>query len=73
MLEWQLADEEFSALLVITDLKESHCSRPVPVGLLDSTGGRGTLTSGLGGQLFMRSLSSCRFTGCLLGTCHYEV
>ena len=72
-LEWQLADEELSALLVMTDLTESHCSRPVPVGLLDSTGGRGALTSSLGGQLVTRSLSSCRFMSGLLGTCHFEV
>ena len=58
---------------VRTDLTESHCSRPVPVGLLDSTGGRGALTSGLCGQLSTRSLSSCRFTSSLLGTCHCEV
>ena len=31
------ANEEFSALLVTTDLTESHCSRPVTVGLLDSS------------------------------------
>ena len=65
--------DEFSVLLVTTDLTESHSSRPVPRGPLDSTGGRGALTSSLGGQLFTRSLSPSRFTGCLLGTCHCKV
>ena len=72
-LEWELADEKLSTLLVPTDLTESHCSWPVTVGLLHSSGGRGTLTSGLGGQLFARSLSSCRFTGSLLSTGHCKV
>ena len=31
------ADEELSVLLVTSDLTESHCSRPVNVGLLDSS------------------------------------
>ena len=46
---------------------------PVTVGLLHSSGGRGTLTGSLGGQLFARSLSSCRFTGSLLSTGHCKV
>ena len=69
-LEWQLADEKFSALLVPTDLTESHSSRPVTMGLLNSSSGWGTLTSSLGGQLFPGGLSSSGFTGCLLGTSH---
>ncbi len=72
-LEGQLADEKLSALLVTTDLTKSHSSRPVPVGLLHTSGGWGTLASGLGGQLLARSLSSSRFTGCLLGSCHCNV
>ena len=69
-LEGQLADEELSALLVSPDLTESHGSRPVPVGLLHSSSGRGALTGSLGGQLFARSLSSSGFTSSLLGSCH---
>ena len=69
-LEGQLADEELSALLVTTDLTESDGSWPVTVGLLHSAGGWGTLTCGLGGQLFAGSLSSGRFTGSLLCTGH---
>ena len=57
-LEGQLADEELSALLVTTDLTEGNSSGPVSVGLLDTSGGRGTLTSGLGCQLFARSFAS---------------
>ena len=71
-LEGQLADEELGALLVPTDLTESHGSGPVAMGLLDSTGGRGALTGGLGGQLLPGGLASSRFTGGLLGTCHFR-
>jgi len=58
-LEWELADEEFGALLVTTDLTEGHCSGPVTMGLLHSTGGRGALSGSLGGQLFPGGLASC--------------
>ena len=71
-LEWQLADEELGGFLVTADLTESHCSGPVTVGLLHTSGGRGALASGLGGQLLTRGLASGRFTGGLLGTCHCE-
>ena len=69
-LEGQLADEQLSALLVTTDLTESHCARPVPVRLLHSSGGRGALTGSLGGQLFPWCLSTSGFTCGLLSTCH---
>ena len=69
-LEGQLADQQFSALLVTTDFTESHCARPVTMGLLHSSSGRGTLTSSLGGQLFARSLPSCGLAGGLLCTSH---
>ena len=71
-LEGKLADEELSALLVTTDLTESDGTRPVSVGLLDTTGGRGGLACSLGGELLARSLSSGGFTGSLLGTSHHE-
>ena len=70
-LEGQLADQKLSGFLVTTDLTESDGSRPVTVGLLDTSGGWCTLASGLGGQLLAGSLSSGRFTGGLLGTCHF--
>jgi len=71
-LEGQLADQELSGLLVTTDLTEGDSSRPVPVGLLDSTGGGGGLPSGLGSQLLPGGLSSSRLTGGLLCTSHGE-
>merc|ERR1711892_615727 len=55
-LEGELADEEFSGLLVSPDLTESDCSWHVSVGLLDTSCSRGRLTSSLGGQLLPWSL-----------------
>ena len=70
-LEWQLADQKFGALLVTTDFTEGHCSGPVSMGLLHSSGGRGALTSGLGGQLLPGGLASGGLSSCLLGTSHF--
>ena len=69
-LEGQLADEELGGLLVSPDLTEGHCARPVPVGLLDSPGGRGRLAGSLGGQLLPGGLASGGLPGSLLGTGH---
>jgi len=69
-LEGELADEKLSALLVTTDLTESHCSWPVTMGLLDSSGGWGALTGGLGSQLLTWGLATSGLTGSLLCTCH---
>ena len=69
-LEGQLADEELSGFLVPPDLTEGHCARPVPVGLLHATGGRGALPGGLGGQLLPGGLASGGLPGGLLGTSH---
>ena len=69
-LEGQLADQELGALLVPPDLTESHGTGPVPVWLLDASGGGGALPGGLGGQLLAGRLATGGFTGCLLGTCH---
>ena len=70
-LEGQLADEELGGLLVPPDLTEGHGAGAVPVGLLDATGGRGGLASGLGGQLLPGGLASSGLTGGLLGTGHF--
>jgi hypothetical protein len=70
-LEGQFPDEKLGGLLVSTDLTESDCSGPVTMGLLDSSGGWGALTSSLGGQLFPGGLASGRLTGGLFGTCHF--
>ena len=69
-LEWQLADEELSALLVSSDLTESNCSWPVSVGFLNSSSGWGRFSGSLGGQLFSGSLSSSGLSCGLLGTSH---
>ena len=69
-LEGQLADEELSGLLVPPDLTEGHGARAVPVGLLDATGGRGGLASGLCSQLLPGGLASGGLTGGLLCTSH---
>jgi len=69
-LEWQFTDEKLGGFLVTTDLTEGDGSRPVPVGLLDSTCGGRRLPGGFGGQLLPGGLASGRLTGGLLGTGH---
>ena len=69
-LEGQLADEELGGFLVPPDLTEGDGTGPVPVGLLDASGGGGALASGLGGQLLTGGLASGGFTSGLLGTSH---
>jgi len=69
-LEGKLADEKVGALLVTANFTERHGSGAVTVGLLDSSGGGSTLTSGLGGELLTRSLSSGGLAGGLLGAGH---
>ena len=69
-LEWQLADEKLSALLVSSDLTESHSARPVSVGLLHSSSGWGRLPGSLGGQMLPGSFSSGGFPSSLLGSRH---
>lgn len=69
-LEGQLAYEQLGALLVTTDLTQGDRSWPVTVGLLNSSGGRGALPGGFGGELFPGSLTSSGFTGSLLSSSH---
>ena len=69
-LEGELADQKLGGLLVPPDLSQGDGTGPVPVGLLDASGGGGALASGLGGQLLPRGLASGRLTGGLLGTSH---
>ena len=57
-LEGELADEKLSGLLVSSDLTESNSSWPVPVGLLDSTGGGGGLSCSLGSKLLPWGLAT---------------
>ena len=72
-LEGKLPDEKLGGLLVSPDLPEGDCPGPVPVGLLDSSGGRGRLPGSLSGELLPRGLSSSRLAGGLLGTSHGEL
>ena len=69
-LEGQLADEELSGLLVSSDLSESNSSRPVSVGLLDSSSSGGRFAGSLGGQLFPGGFASSGLASSLLGTGH---
>jgi len=57
-LEGELADQELGRLLVATDLTKSDGTRLVSVRLLDTTGRRRGLASGLGGQLLSGSLAT---------------
>jgi hypothetical protein len=57
-LEGKLPDEKLGGLLVLADLAKGDSSGAVPVGLLDTSGGRGGLAGGLGGELLPGGLSS---------------
>jgi hypothetical protein len=69
-LERELADEQFGAFLVAPDFSESHCTGPVSVRLLHSTGGRSTLPRRLCCQLLTRGFSTRRLSCSLLSTSH---
>jgi histone H3 len=61
-LEGELADEQLSGLLVATNLTESDGTGLVTVRLLDTSGGGGSLTGGLGGELLTGSLATSGLT-----------
>lgn len=69
-LERKLSDEEFSGLLELSDFSQSDGTRSVSVGLLDTTGGWGTLSGGFGGELLSWGFSTGRFSGGLLSSGH---
>jgi len=69
-LEREFADQEFSRLLVATNLTESDSSWLVSVGLLDTSGGGGRFAGSLGCKLLTRSLATSGLTGSLLSTSH---
>ena len=50
-LKRQLADQQLGALLVSSDLTESHSTWTISVRLLDTSGGWGALAGSLGSQL----------------------
>jgi hypothetical protein len=67
-LERKLSDQELGGLLVLSDFSESDGTGPVPVGLLDTTGGRRCGLSGsLGSELLSGSLTTGRLSCCLPG------
>lgn len=70
-LEGQLSDEQLSWLLVSSNLTEGDGSRPVSMRLLDSTSWRSGLSGSLCSELLPWSLSSSRFSSCLLCTGHF--
>ena len=72
-LEGQLTDQQFSGLLVATDLTESNSTGPVPMRLLDTSGRGCRLTGSLGGKLLTGGFASSGLTGSLLGTGHCEL
>ena len=57
-LEWKLADEELSGLLVSADLTKSNSAGSVSVWLLDTTSSRGRLAVRLGSELLSGSFTS---------------
>ena len=72
-LEGQLSDQEFGRLLVSSDLSKGDGSWSVTMRFLHSAGGWGALSGGFGRQLLSWSLASSRFTGGLLGSCHFDI
>ena len=71
-LERQLADEQFRALLVATDLTQRDRSGAVAMRLLHTSGGRGALASRLSGQLLAGRLATRGLASRLLGTRHFS-
>ena len=69
-LEGELSDEELGGLLVSSNLSQGDSSRPVSMGLLDTTSRGGRLSGSLGSELLSGSLSSGGLSGGLLGSSH---
>jgi hypothetical protein len=66
-LEWKLANEELSGLLVAANFTEGDSSGPEAMGLLDTGSDRdGGLASCLGGELLTRGLATSRLASGLL-------
>ena len=72
-LEWQLADQKLSGLLVTTDLTKSNGTWAVTMRLLDTSSCWCTFACSLGGKLLAGSFSSSRFAGGLFCTGHVEM
>jgi hypothetical protein len=72
-LEGKLSDQEFGRLLVSSDLSKGDGSWSVTMRFLHSSSCWGALSGGFGSQLLSWSLASSRFTGGLLGSCHFDI
>jgi len=72
-LEGELANQKLGRFLVSPDFSEGDGTRAVTVRFLDASGGGGALPSGFGGQLLPWRLTSGRFSGGLLSTCHDSI
>ena len=70
-LKRQTTDEQLGALLVATNLAQSHRARTVSVRLLNAAGAGRALASRLGGELFAWRLSAGRFASRLLCSSHF--
>jgi len=70
-LERKLSDEEISRFLVFSDFSQSDGTGSISMGLLDTTGSGGGLSSSLGSELFSGSLGTGRFSGGLLSSGHF--
>ena len=67
-----LLEEQVGWLLVPTDLTKGNGSWTITMGLLDTSGGRDSLTSGLGGEILTGGFASGGLTGGLFGASHGE-
>ena len=72
-LEGQLSDEQLGALLVASDLAQSHRAGPVAMRLLHAAGGRRALAGRLRRQLLARRLAAGRLASRLLRASHRVV
>ena len=70
-LEWQLADEELSGLLVTSDLTKSDGSGSISVWFLHTACGGCGFASCLRGELLSWGLATGGFSCCLLCTGHF--
>lgn len=71
-LEWKLADQKCSRLLVATDFTESHGTRLIAARVLDTSSGRRVNSGSLGWKLLARSLATGGLLRSLLGAGHCE-
>jgi hypothetical protein len=71
-LEWELADQELSRFLILSDLTESNSSWSESMWSLDATCNSTNAPGSLGGQLFSWGFPTTRDSCGLFGSCHDE-